>query len=164
MNASSALYRVNIQKMLKWSDVLNLAKNGNPAPARKIVKNEAEWRQQLTDEQYRVTREAGTEQPFTGPYVEEKGEGMYRCVGCGTELFSSDTKFDSGTGWPSFYEPVEADAVEVVEDTSYGMRRVEVNCARCGGHLGHVFPDGPKPTGLRYCMNSCSLDLQRDEA
>lgn len=131
--------------------------------ATKIEKSEQEWREQLTPEQFEVTRKAGTERAFTGPYCEEKGEGTYRCVCCGTELFSSDTKFDSGTGWPSFFDPMESDAVVTRPDNSLFMRRTEVLCSRCGSHLGHLFDDGPNPTGLRYCLNSCSLDLERDE-
>ena len=128
----------------------------------KIDKSDAEWRAELSPEQYKVLRRQGTERPFTGKYVDVKDDGMYHCAGCGAELFSSDTKFESGTGWPSFYEPAFAENVELHTDTSYGMVRTEVNCAACGGHLGHVFPDGPNPTGMRYCINSCSLDLQTD--
>jgi peptide-methionine (R)-S-oxide reductase len=126
----------------------------------KIEKTDAEWREELTPEQYAVLRRQGTEPPFTGRYWNVKDDGMYHCAGCGAPLFSSDTKFESGTGWPSFYEPATAQAVEVDTDTSHGMVRTEVRCASCGGHLGHVFDDGPNPTGLRFCMNSCALDLQ----
>jgi peptide-methionine (R)-S-oxide reductase len=122
-------------------------------------RTEREWREQLTPAQYEVLRDKGTESPFTGRYVHEERSGTYRCAGCGAELFSSDTKFDSGSGWPSFTEPADRANVELLEDRSFGMRRIEVNCAACGGHLGHVFPDGPGETGERYCINSCSLEL-----
>jgi peptide-methionine (R)-S-oxide reductase len=125
----------------------------------RVERTEREWREQLTPDQYEVLRGKGTESPFTGRYVHEERSGTYRCAGCGAELFSSDTKFDSGTGWPSFTEPADRANVELLEDRSWGMRRIEVNCAACGGHLGHVFPDGPGATGERYCINSCSLEL-----
>ena len=125
----------------------------------KISKTEEEWQRELTPEQYEILRRQGTEPPFTGQYTYSKEDGMYRCAACGNELFSSDTKFDSGTGWPSFSEPATAEAVELRPDSSHGMVRTEVVCARCGGHLGHVFDDGPNPTGQRYCINSVSLDL-----
>ncbi|HEX2166186.1 MAG TPA: peptide-methionine (R)-S-oxide reductase MsrB [Longimicrobiales bacterium] len=125
----------------------------------RVNKTDEEWRSELTPEQYRIMREKGTEPPFTGEYLNEKTPGVYRCAGCGTALFRSDTKYDSGSGWPSFYAPVDEENVEAEEDRSHGMRRTEVMCASCHAHLGHIFPDGPKPTGMRYCVNSASLRL-----
>jgi peptide-methionine (R)-S-oxide reductase len=128
--------------------------------AQKVQKTDEEWRAELTPEQYRVLREKGTERAFTGAYHATKEPGVYRCAACGSEVFRSDTKFESGTGWPSFYEPANSDAVETERDWGLLVPRTEVHCASCGGHLGHVFGDGPQPTGLRYCINSCALDLE----
>jgi peptide-methionine (R)-S-oxide reductase len=137
----------------------------NPEPTapkgKKIVKTDAEWRALLTPEQFHILREKGTERAFTGPLNDNHDDGIYRCAACNSELFTSDKKFESGSGWPSFWLPVSPDAIEAHEDNAHGMRRIEVTCATCGAHLGHVFPDGPRPTGLRYCMNSASLAFEK---
>jgi len=126
----------------------------------KIIKSDAEWREQLSPDEYRVARERGTERAFTGRYWDHHADGTYTCIGCGAPLFDAATKFESGSGWPSYFAPVDPGAVEAEEDSTHGMRRTEVHCARCGTHLGHIFPDGPKPTGLRYCVNSLSLGFK----
>jgi peptide-methionine (R)-S-oxide reductase len=128
-----------------------------------MAQTESEWRDKLTPEQYQVLRQGGTERAFTGKYWDSKARGVYRCAGCGEQLFSSDTKFESHSGWPSFFQPLGDSAVEEDVDRSYGMVRTEIKCANCGGHLGHVFDDGPNPTGLRYCVNSASLDLDETD-
>jgi len=137
-----------------------MTQTSNSATPEKIERSDAEWRAQLTPEQYHILRQKGTERAYTGALTQNHETGEYICVGCGAVLFGSDSKFDSGCGWPSFYIPKDSKAIVEHEDTSWGMRRVEVTCARCGGHLGHVFPDGPKPTGLRYCINSASLTFE----
>lgn len=137
----------------------NEINNPNQTDSPRVAKSDCEWREALTASQYDVLRRKGTEPPFIGRYVHEKRDGTYRCAGCGATLFSSETKFESGTGWPSFTEPADREHVELQDDYSHGMHRIEVNCAACGGHLGHVFPDGPGETGERYCINSCSLQF-----
>lgn len=129
-----------------------------------MPQTETEWKEKLTPEQYQVLRQGGTERAFTGMYWDEKADGVYRCAGCGEKLFSSDTKFESNSGWPSFFQPLAEGTIDTEEDRSYGMVRTEIKCANCGGHLGHVFDDGPNPTGLRYCVNSASLDLEKNQA
>lgn len=145
---------------MNWNDVLAYTKN-NPKPDREVKKEEHEWKSLLSKEQFRVTRQHGTERPFTGEYCEAHTAGVYACICCGTELFDSTWKFNSGTGWPSFTEPVKDNVIQYNIDNLYGMQRVEVLCNICQAHLGHVFPDGPRPSGLRYCINSASLKKSR---
>jgi peptide-methionine (R)-S-oxide reductase len=147
---------------MKWSDVLMFAKNGNPEPDRRVVKSDEEWKKELNASEFSILRKKGTERAFTGEYCEAHEPGLYACRGCGTPLFDSRQKFESGTGWPSFTIPVRDNVIRYEGDSSFGMYRVEVMCNVCDGHLGHVFPDGPEPTGLRYCINSASIKLVKD--
>ncbi len=149
--------------MLTWKDVIRFSTRGNPEPDNRVEKTEAQWREQLTPEQYRITRQKGTEPPHSGALCGIYEAGKYACVCCDTELFDSSIKFESGTGWPSFTQPIKDNAIKYHKDTSFGMIRVEVMCNTCDGHLGHVFPDGPAPSGLRYCINSESIQLLKRE-
>lgn len=144
---------------INWNTVIRYANNGSPAPARRVEKTEEEWKNQLSKEQFEITRLKGTERAFTGEYCEAHDPGKYACICCGEPLFDSGLKFESGSGWPSFTEPIEENVIKYEKDTSFGMVRVEVMCNVCDAHLGHVFPDGPPPSGLRYCINSASVKL-----
>lgn len=145
--------------MLKWDDVIRFCNQGTPPPDRRIEKTDEEWKKILTEEEFYVLRKKGTERAFTGEYCEAHDPGLYACRCCGTLLFDATVKFESGTGWPSFTQPIKENAIAYHKDTSFGMIRVEVLCNSCDGHLGHIFPDGPKPSGLRYCINSASIKL-----
>lgn len=148
---------------MNWNDVLNYAKNGNPEPDRRVEKTEEEWRAQLTPEQFRITRQKGTERAFSGELCNIYEAGKYACICCDTLLFDSGLKYNSHSGWPSFTEPIKENAIKYEQDTSHGMVRVEVMCNTCDGHLGHVFPDGPQPSGLRFCINSESIKHIQNE-
>lgn len=148
--------------MTDWKEVQRRASGENPEPPRRVEKSEEEWKTELSPETFRVTRQKGTERPFSGAYCEAHAPGRYACACCGTELFESGEKFESRSGWPSFTDPISGNAIRYEEDRSHGMSRIEVLCNVCGAHLGHVFPDGPEPTGLRYCVNSASLQLMEE--
>jgi len=150
--------------MLTWKDIIHFAVNGNPKPDKRVEKSESEWREQLTPAQYRITRNKGTEAPHSGALCSLHVAGRYSCICCHQPLFDSTIKFDSGTGWPSFTQPIKENAIQYSKDTSFGMTRVEVCCNTCDAHLGHVFPDGPPPSGLRYCINSESLELVKEKS
>ena len=147
--------------MLNWNDVIKWANRGNPEPPKRVVKTDEEWKELLSPNQYEIARKKGTERAFTGEYCEAHEPGRYACVCCGTTLFDSNLKFESNSGWPSFTEPFKENVIAYHKDNSYGMVRVEVTCNVCDAHLGHVFPDGPEPTGLRYCVNSASIKLEK---
>ena len=145
--------------MLNWNDIIKFASHGNPTPEKRLDRSDKEWKQQLSPEEYRITRQKGTERPHTGALCSAHEAGKYACICCGTNLFDSTIKFESGSGWPSFTQPIEVNAIKYEKDTAMGMIRVEVMCNVCDSHLGHVFPDGPEPSGLRYCVNSASIKL-----
>lgn len=149
--------------MITWKEVVNFSVKGNPKPERRVEKTDDEWKAVLTPEQFRITRNAGTEAPHSGGLCTAYDAGKYNCVCCNTPLFDSTIKFDSGTGWPSFSQPIKDNAIKYIRDASFGMVRVEVECNTCDAHLGHVFPDGPEPSGLRYCINSESMVLQKED-
>ena len=149
--------------MLLWKDIVNFTVKGNPTPDRRVEKSDEEWRAQLTPEQYRITRKKGTEAPYSGALCSVYEAGVYSCICCGTKLFDSTIKFESGSGWPSFTQPIKENAIKYEKDSSFGMIRVEVMCNTCDAHLGHVFPDGPEPSGLRYCVNSESIQIEKKE-
>ena len=163
MFANSINHKIKSMTVLKWNDVIRFAEKGNPTPSTRVEKTEEEWKKLLTSEQFSIARKKGTERAFTGEYCEAHDPGLYGCVCCGTLLFDSRVKFESGTGWPSFTQPVEENAIAYHKDISFGMVRVEVLCNTCDSHLGHVFPDGPKPSGLRYCINSASLKMKAEK-
>lgn len=149
--------------MLTWKDIINFSVKGNPVPGQRINKTEAEWREILSPEQFRVTRKKGTETPHSGAFCSSHEAGKYNCICCNTPLFDSTIKFESGTGWPSFTQPIQENAIKYEKDSAFGMVRVEVMCNTCDAHLGHVFPDGPEPSGLRYCINSAAMQLQQEK-
>jgi len=149
--------------MIKWNDIISFSMNGNPTPDKRIEKTPEEWKTLLSDEQFRITRLKGTEAPGSGEFCSSHEAGIYECICCGTLLFDSTIKYDSRSGWPSFTQPIKENAIQYIRDASMGMVRVEVQCNSCDAHLGHVFPDGPEPSGLRYCINSLAIDLNNDQ-
>lgn len=149
--------------MLTWKDILHFASKGNPTPEKRVEKTDSEWRELLTPEQFRIARQKGTERPFSGELCSIYEAGKYQCICCNSSLFDSTIKFDSSSGWPSFTQPITENAIKYIKDVSFGMVRVEVLCNSCDAHLGHVFPDGPAPSGLRYCINSVSMQLEKLE-
>ncbi len=149
--------------MLNWKDLINFTQKGNPEPNRRVEKTPEQWREILSDDQYRITRKKGTEMAHTGAHCATYEPGRYRCICCGEPLFDSGIKFESGTGWPSFTQPIAVNAIKYEKDVSFGMIRIEAMCNVCDAHLGHVFPDGPEPSGLRYCINSASIELEKKE-